>query len=117
MEDSLISQINEINYEFQDMVDAAELALREEQAKIMLTLYRKELARFNLKRHKVYISAAMGSADICVKDKTTSEVKHSEWDLHGMSELECTLKQLNALLDYDWAYLCDGEVLNKEDIK
>lgn len=111
--DLLIFAIEQAHQRFEGLIEDAVQTLRQAQGEAIIHVFRKELARFNLKRHRVVIRAAMGSADLLLIEQYPLRLawktprRRTLDEVHGQSELISVLNVIEANLDYDWAYLFD----------
>lgn len=90
--------------------------VQRDYASQFLTQFRLMLRRFNLSRHDVTISSAMGSACLCVNGDTLDT-----WRRHGNAwrgdwdrfPVLATLQTIEQSLCYEWADWLNGESLTK----
>lgn len=84
----------------------------EQAGKRFLEYFRKRLLPYNTGRHTISICAAMG---MCTIDIDGKAVEHGnfggDW-VRRRSPVVEELLSMNQALDYDWAYVLDGEILN-----
>lgn len=103
-----------ISYEpkFRALIDAydaeienAEYRISLKHSKRFLAYYRKKVAKFKLHNHKLQLECAMGSC--CVR--LSGEVYYGTGRTPEFDDLITSIHQS---MNWDWAYLLDGELLN-----
>lgn len=107
--DPLTFAIEQVNDRYNPLIEDAVESLRRKQGEALIAVLRKDLARYNLSRHRVVICAAMGSAHLLILDRHprhwAGTQRRNLEEIHAQSELISTLNVIEANLDYDWAYL------------
>lgn len=100
----------------EEAYDDAKGKVDERIGKRYLKLFRKLVAKHNTKNHagKITISAAMGA---CSVDIDGVSIEHDRrwngWNQRkNFNSLMQLLFDIDAALDYDWAYTLDAEALN-----
>ena len=110
--DPLAFAIEQVNARYNPLIEDTVESLRRQQGEAIIAVLRKTLARHNLKRHRVVICAAMGSAHLLILDRHprhwAGTRRRTLDEIHAQSELISTLNMIEANLDYDWAYLFNG---------
>lgn len=76
-----------------------------------LDLFREHLLQFNLRKHKVTISAGMGSSNLNIQDRRTGKVVMLT-DVQASGKVVDELRAIESIMEYtDWVWHLDGEEL------
>lgn len=106
-----------------DEMEAEIERVRRRYSKRFLEFVRKQLDGFNLKRHVVVISAAMGSTNLCVVDKRTLKTRAVHdlrvWGERTPGNVIDVLQEIDQYLEttWDWSSYLDRQIITRGDYK